>query len=94
MKAKVIALKPDMILKKDGLEYGSAEHGFPDESGVGEKELNETFLKLPKTLKDMMLKLIEEVNYDEATIRSLRVVGLVHSRKCFFIALKKVFNQR
>ncbi|KAG2219818.1 hypothetical protein INT45_001150 [Circinella minor] len=79
IKAKISAVKPDLILTKDNLEYGSAEHGFDDESGVGEKELHETYTKLPKTMKNMMMKLMAEVDYDEKAIRSLRVVGLVHS---------------
>ncbi|KAI7858512.1 hypothetical protein BDC45DRAFT_310213 [Circinella umbellata] len=79
IKANMSAVKPDLILTKDNLEYGSAEHGFDDESGVEEKELHETYIKLPKTMKDMMMKLMAEVDYDEKAIRSLRVVGLVHS---------------
>ncbi|KAI9495886.1 hypothetical protein BDB00DRAFT_197414 [Zychaea mexicana] len=55
IKGKAQACKPDMILKKDQLEYGASEHGYADEAGVGAKEIEEKFLKLPKTLKDMAL---------------------------------------
>ncbi|KAI9497685.1 hypothetical protein BDB00DRAFT_784606 [Zychaea mexicana] len=76
---KVHALKPDLILRNDQLEYGVAENGFVDESSVGEKELHETFMNLPKTLKDIMLKLIAKVEHDEESVRLLRVVGMVHA---------------
>ncbi|KAI7847387.1 hypothetical protein BDC45DRAFT_355726 [Circinella umbellata] len=79
IKPKIQSVKPDLILTKEHLEFGAAEHGFDDESGVGEKELNETYTKLPKTMKDLMMKLAASVDYDETTMRSLRVVGLVHS---------------
>ena len=81
IKQKVLGVKPGMTIAKDMLEFGSAEHVYFDESGAGSKELIERFIKLPKTMKDMLLQLGSELHNDESCLRALRVVGFCHTRK-------------
>lgn len=83
VKHKVLGVKPDMIVAKYMLEFASAEHGFYDEAGIGSKESVEKMLKLPKTMKDMLLMLHNEMGNKECHLRALRVIGFSHTRKFF-----------
>ena len=76
--------KPGMILKKERLEYGASENGGANEAGVGSKEVTEKFIKLPKTLKDMALRLAADLDNEEKKIRKLQVVGIINTRKQWF----------
>ena len=81
---KIVGAKPDLIISKNMLEYGASEHGYEDEAGVGMKELTERYLKLPKTLKDMMLKIGQYIDNDRKALRSLRIIGFSHTRKFIY----------
>ena len=81
IKPKVAACKPDLILKKERLEYGASENGGPDEVGIGSKELTEKYIKLPKTLKDMALRLAADLDNEEKKIRKLQIIGIINTRK-------------
>ncbi|KAI7847028.1 hypothetical protein BDC45DRAFT_36832 [Circinella umbellata] len=65
IKPKVSACKPDLILKKEQMEYGASENRGADEAGIGSKELIEKFIKLPKTLKDMALRLLADLDNEK-----------------------------
>ncbi|KAI7860141.1 hypothetical protein BDC45DRAFT_564145 [Circinella umbellata] len=79
LQRKILGTKPDMIITKNMVEYGLAEHGYDDEAGVGSKELVERFIKLPKTMKDMLVRLASEISNEEYKIRQLKVVGFSHT---------------
>ena len=76
-----------MLVINNMLDYPSAEHGFYDEAGIGSKESVKKLLKLPKTMKDMLLMLHNEVGNKEDHLRSLRAIGFSHSRKFLFKTL-------
>ncbi|CAJ0644359.1 2103_t:CDS:10 [Entrophospora sp. SA101] len=68
----------------------SISNGDRDEFGAGEagkswvdknvtKFLKETGLKLPKTLKDMLVKLIEKAVWDEESRAKIQTVGIIHA---------------
>lgn len=61
------------------LEFGASETGKLMEGNHSTKFMEEGFVKLPKTLKDMLDQLIIRSNYDNDIMSKLRVVGLVHS---------------
>ena len=52
-----------------------------DEAGVGSKEITKTYIKLPKTLKDMALRLATDLDNEDKRIRKLQVVGIINTRK-------------
>ncbi|KAG2216828.1 hypothetical protein INT45_003157 [Circinella minor] len=79
IKPKVQGYKPDLILKKEQLEYGASENGGADEAGIGAKEVTEKYIKLPKTLKDMALRLAADLNNEEKKIRKLQIVGIINT---------------
>ena len=81
IRRKVQAYKPDLILKKEHLEYGASENGYGDEVGVGSKEICEKYLKLPKTLKDMALLLTTDMSNEEKKIRNIQVIGIINTCK-------------
>ncbi|KAI7847299.1 hypothetical protein BDC45DRAFT_358386 [Circinella umbellata] len=93
----IVGVKPDLIISKNMLEYGAAEHGYEDEAGVGTKELTERYLKLPKTLKDMMLKIGQYLDNDRKALHThLRMVGLIMDAPCGYVCrireLKEYIN--
>lgn len=50
--------KPDMIFSYDTLELGCTEAGLNDDGPSGTKEIKESVLKIPKELKNMLLRLV------------------------------------
>ncbi|KAI7857608.1 hypothetical protein BDC45DRAFT_532449 [Circinella umbellata] len=79
IKPKVSACKPDLILKKEQMEYGASENGGADEAGIGSKELIEKYIKLPKKLKDMALRLAADLDNEEKKIRKLQIIGILNT---------------
>ena len=60
----------------------SSELGKPEKSLVdknGTKFLKEAGLKLPKTLKDMLVKLMEKAGWDEESHAKIQTVGMIHA---------------
>lgn len=68
----------------------SVGNGDLDEYGVGEatkvwvdrfgtKFLKEVGLKIPKALKDMLIKLMRKANWDSEACAKMRTVGIVHA---------------
>ncbi|CAG8634820.1 6524_t:CDS:2, partial [Diversispora eburnea] len=45
----------------------------------GTKFLSESELKLPKSLKDMLLKLVKKVNWDKEKRTKIQTVGIIHA---------------
>ncbi|KAG2227171.1 hypothetical protein INT45_003901 [Circinella minor] len=79
IKQKVLGAKPDLIISKNMIEFAAAEQGYSDEAGCGVKELSERYLKLPKNLKDMLLKIGCHLDNDRKSIRAVRTVGFSHT---------------
>ncbi|KAI9321699.1 hypothetical protein BX666DRAFT_2118460 [Dichotomocladium elegans] len=77
---KAQAVKPDLILCKDGIEYGCAEVGFLDDGGVDTEELIEKNLRIAKKImKDMLVQGARNLNSDAQSTRQLRIVGFSHT---------------
>ncbi|KAI8376894.1 hypothetical protein BD560DRAFT_391031 [Blakeslea trispora] len=72
------ATKPDLILTKDSLELGSGENGRFTGSACGNKEHAEKVLKNPKTMKNMMNLMINQIRNKEQLIHELQVIGFTH----------------
>ncbi|CAO3672119.1 unnamed protein product, partial [Rhizopus stolonifer] len=71
------------------LEFGGSEAKPIIEGDFGSKFLDESFLKLPHTLKDMLDVLLEKVEYDDRS-SLLRTVGFIHSGlSCTMIELDR-----
>ncbi|KAI7854600.1 hypothetical protein BDC45DRAFT_507653 [Circinella umbellata] len=75
----VTGWKPDLLLTKQEIEYGVAEHGGYDEACAGRKELFEKWLKLPKLIKDMFCRAARKVNYEKEYMRELKIAGFCHN---------------
>jgi len=60
-------------------EFGAGEAGksWTDEHGT--KFLKEAGLKLPKTLKDMLVKLMAKTGWDEEKCAKIQTVGVIHA---------------
>ncbi|KAI7852655.1 hypothetical protein BDC45DRAFT_513116 [Circinella umbellata] len=59
-KRKLHGTRVDLRFVYDGAELGCAEAGRSDEGELGTKELNESNLKCPKTLRDMYVLLLKK----------------------------------
>nr|CAG8570074.1 10225_t:CDS:2 [Entrophospora candida] len=68
----------DLILRSIN-EFGAGEAGKSWVDKNGTKFLKETGLKLPKTLKDMLVKLIEKAGWDEESRAKIQTVGIIHA---------------
>jgi hypothetical protein len=60
-------------------EFGAAETGPGNHDEFGTKLMEEGFMKLPRTLKDMLDDLMCHVDYDDDKIQKLRTIGLLYS---------------
>nr|CAG8666822.1 10528_t:CDS:2 [Entrophospora candida] len=73
----------DWILRSisngDRDEFGAGEVGKSWVDKNGTKFLKETGLKLPKSLKDMLIKLIEKAGWDEESRAKIQTVGIIHA---------------
>ena len=81
IEGKQLAVRPDLIFYRNGVEYGAGEVGKEDLAGVGKKELIETQLHCPKVLKDMMNLAATKCGNKESLLRSLRLVAYNQTRK-------------
>ncbi|KAI8147539.1 hypothetical protein BJV82DRAFT_664771 [Fennellomyces sp. T-0311] len=70
------SVRPDLILFRNGVEFGTAECGKADDDGVWKKEIVEWQLHNPKVMKDMFLRAVSRVDNDLAIVRKLRIIGL------------------
>ncbi|SAM00626.1 hypothetical protein [Absidia glauca] len=75
--------RSDMVLRRIGngiaLEYGAAEDGATYDGAFGRKRMYEAELKLPKTLKDMMMMMCNDCDWDGSMMTKIEVVGYCHS---------------
>ncbi|CEP18622.1 hypothetical protein [Parasitella parasitica] len=80
---KKMGSKCDMLFRDAALsneyvgEYGASETGSKYDGETGTKLLNEGYLKVPKTFKDMLDNLC--VLYPDVPFNQLEVVGYVHA---------------
>ncbi|CAG8691326.1 964_t:CDS:2, partial [Ambispora leptoticha] len=65
--------------KGDNDEFGAGEAGKNWKDKYGTKFLKEAGLKLPKNLKDMMMKLMEKVKWNPAKYDKIQTVGIIHA---------------
>ncbi|RIA87204.1 hypothetical protein C1645_740297 [Glomus cerebriforme] len=63
--------------KKD--EFGAGEAGKDWVDEYGTKYIRETGLKLPKTLKDMLVNLMERIKWNEEVRRQIQTIGIIHA---------------
>lgn len=73
--AKTPSIRPDLVLFKNGVEYGVAECGKGGDEEIGKKEIVETSLHCPKVMKSMLLHAVSKCDNDEEVTRALQVVG-------------------
>ncbi|KAI7857712.1 hypothetical protein BDC45DRAFT_566159 [Circinella umbellata] len=76
--AKVTSIRPDLVLYKNGFEYGVAECGKGDDEGIGKKEVEETNLHCPKVMKSMFLHTTSKCDNNEDVTRKLQIIGFSH----------------
>ncbi|KAI7858896.1 hypothetical protein BDC45DRAFT_531431 [Circinella umbellata] len=69
--SKLPSIRPDLILFKDGFEFGAGECGKTEE---GKNEVVETGLHCPKIMKSMFLYSGSKCNDDIDVYRALRIV--------------------
>ncbi|KAI8376899.1 hypothetical protein BD560DRAFT_445418 [Blakeslea trispora] len=72
------ATKPDLILTKDAIEFGSGENGRYTGSACNNKEENEKKIKNPKTMKNMMNMLVKKIKHKKHLVNELQVIGFCH----------------
>ncbi|CAI2175886.1 19774_t:CDS:2 [Funneliformis geosporum] len=63
--------------KKD--EFGAGEAGKDWVDKYGTKYLREIGLKLPKTLKDMLVNLMERIKWNKEVRRQIQTIGIIHA---------------
>ncbi|GBC08988.1 hypothetical protein RclHR1_08520014 [Rhizophagus clarus] len=77
-----IGRRGDWILRAVGNgnkdEFGAGEAGKDWTDKYGTKYLKEIGLKLPKTLKDMLMNLMEKVNWVKEVRKNIQTVGIIH----------------
>ena len=77
------SIRPDLLLVKDDVEYGCSEVGRSDNVIPTKKEIIETALHCPKTMKDILNRVASLVDYDEKIIQKLQFVCFHQTSKCF-----------
>lgn len=84
--------KPDMIFSYDTLELGCTEAGLNDDGPSGTKEIKESVLKIPKELKNMLLRLVavapqnrHDINTIGFIISGLQISMLVMDIPCGYV---------
>ena len=75
--------RPDLLLVKNDVEYGCSEVGRSDGVVPTKKEIIETDLHCPKTMKDILNRVASLVDHDEKIIKRLRFVCFHQTSKCF-----------
>ena len=80
--ARSSSIRPDLVLYKNGIEYGVAECGKGDDKeATGKKEIVETSLHCPKIMKSMFLHTASKCDNDKDVTRALRIIGFTHFGK-------------
>lgn len=74
-----------MIFAYDALELGCTEAGLSDDGPTGTKEIKEGVLKIPKELKNMLLRLVAVAPQNRHDIST---IGFIISGSCFFPSSK------
>ncbi|KAI7860796.1 hypothetical protein BDC45DRAFT_5444 [Circinella umbellata] len=76
VRAKICSIRPDLVLFKNGVEYGVAECGKTDDDaeGINKKEIVETNLHCPKIMKSMFHHASSRCDNDKDIMRALRVI--------------------
>ncbi|KAI8142737.1 hypothetical protein BJV82DRAFT_713857 [Fennellomyces sp. T-0311] len=74
VKGKKRSIRPDLVLLKNCLEYGCSELGTNLSSVSDKKEIVETQLHNPKTMKDMLHCAIAKAGNEEEVARMLKIV--------------------
>ncbi|KAI9246907.1 hypothetical protein BDA99DRAFT_526464 [Phascolomyces articulosus] len=73
--SKLRSIRPDLVLFRNGLEYGVGECGKGEDGEISKKEIVETGLHCPKMMKSMLLYSGAKCDNDEKVLRALRVVS-------------------
>ncbi|KAI8077846.1 uncharacterized protein BX664DRAFT_343639 [Halteromyces radiatus] len=72
-----------MIIRKASngiaLEYGGTETSAIYDSDLGKKRMHDEELKLPKTMRDMLLMIAEDIKWDSEKLKEIEIVGYAHS---------------
>ncbi|KAI8327612.1 hypothetical protein BD560DRAFT_417838 [Blakeslea trispora] len=69
---------PDLIITKDGYEYGCAEYGKEDKKHVNLEEAVEGSLKLPKEMKNLLVCLLSRVGKaDIEKMKKVKTIGFL-----------------
>ena len=76
-------IRPDLVLFRDGVEYGTAECGKGGDGCIGKKEIIETTLRCPKIMKSMLLHVGSKCDNDENVYRSMRIICFGQFGKVF-----------
>ena len=82
---KKSSIRPDLLLIRKEVEYGCSELGKIDDNVPSRKEIAETELHCPKTMKDIFDRAASLVKNDKAMIRKLRVVCFHQTSKLLTI---------
>ncbi|KAG2226969.1 hypothetical protein INT45_006376 [Circinella minor] len=74
--AKICSIRPDLVLFKNGVEYGVAECGKTDGDveGISKKEIVETSLHCPKITKSMFHHASSRCDNDKKIMWALRII--------------------
>ncbi|RUS34368.1 hypothetical protein BC938DRAFT_480968 [Jimgerdemannia flammicorona] len=80
----------DWILRSVGNgerdEYGAGEAGKQWADQFGTKFLKEAGLKLPKILKDMLMKLMRKAEWDPVNCAKIQTFGIIHAGEYFIVS--------
>ncbi|KAI8137289.1 hypothetical protein BJV82DRAFT_358550 [Fennellomyces sp. T-0311] len=71
---KISVARPDLLLIKDGFEYGCSEVSKSMDLVPTKKEIVETGLHNPKTMKDLFDRMTNEAEHDLEFARKLQIV--------------------
>ncbi|KAI7848558.1 hypothetical protein BDC45DRAFT_306097 [Circinella umbellata] len=71
---KLRSTQPDLVLLKNGVEYGTSEVGKSIDIVAGKKEIVESQLHSPKTMHDMLCAAHKRMNNDFNSVRDLKIV--------------------
>ena len=75
----------DWILQTTGKgdleEFGAGEAGHIWFDEYGSKFLFESKLKLPKILKNMLVKLMKKANWNKSQTKQMQIIGIIHAGK-------------
>ncbi|KAI9485155.1 hypothetical protein BDB00DRAFT_792336 [Zychaea mexicana] len=79
--------RPDLVLYRNGIEYGAAEGGNINDDGMSKIEIVESHLHCPKVLKNMLDHAAAKAGENnEQLVRPLRVIGFYQFRKLYLSA--------